>query len=91
MNTIEVVGKTQGGQVECAVRSDAERDLRGVIEDPYAHIMTVAHLMGYTLTIQDTSTTSPMGSAQQAEDRPAVSPYPKSPPAIAGTEETEQL
>jgi hypothetical protein len=48
MNTIELVGKTQDNKIECAVRSDAERDLHGVIDDPYAHIMGIATLMGYT-------------------------------------------
>lgn len=92
MNTIEIIGKNANGQIECAVRSPSERDLHGVIVDPYAHIMAVAVQMGYTITIQDSSSTSPMGSEQQAAaDRPTASPYPKSPPAIAGTEETEQL
>jgi hypothetical protein len=62
MNTIELVGKTQDNKIECAVRSDAERDLHGVIDDPYAHIMGIATLMGCTLTIQDTSTNAPQAA-----------------------------
>jgi hypothetical protein len=95
MNTIELVGKTQDNKIECAVRSDAERDLHGVIDDPYTHIMGIAMLMGYTLTIQDTSTNAPQAAQVPASasggPQVPVSPSPKDPPQITGTEETTQL
>jgi hypothetical protein len=55
-NTLEIVGKTPENKIEVAVRSPNERDLHAMIEDPYAHIMAIATQMGYTLTVQDTST-----------------------------------
>ena len=58
-NLLEIVDRTADGRIEVALRSENERDLHAMIEDPYAHIMAIALLMGYTLTIQDTSTNVP--------------------------------
>jgi hypothetical protein len=54
MNTLDV-GKNEHGNITITVRSDAERDQSAVIQDPAAHILTVATLAGIAITMSGTA------------------------------------
>lgn len=50
MNTLEL-RKNERDEIVASVRSEAERDISAVIDDPQSHILAVAQLAGIQITI----------------------------------------